>query len=87
MDSDIMKHGKGKQKFDGVNDEWIWSGWRKLLYIPSSYLPCYESSIAIHEDGELAYVDEYGKIISSDIFSEVISIGSGKHHLFRFEEF
>jgi hypothetical protein len=43
--------------------------------------------MAVHEDGELAYVDEYGTKISSDIFSVVISIVSGKHHLFRFEEF
>ena len=61
MDSNILKYGNGKHKFDSINDQWIWSGWKKLLYLPASYLPCYESSMAIHEEGELAYVDEYGK--------------------------
>jgi len=61
MDSDIMKYGNGKHTFNGINDEWIWRGWKKLLYLPASYLPCYESAMAIQEEGELAYVDEYGK--------------------------
>jgi hypothetical protein len=61
IEADVIKHGKGRQTFDARDETWIWAGWRKLLYLPPSYLPCYESNLAVHENGELAYVDEYGK--------------------------
>lgn len=44
-----------------IRDDWKERGWKKLAYLPPSFLPCYETGIAIHPKGELAYVGEFGK--------------------------
>ncbi len=62
MARDIKKYGNGATSFDGRTDAgWISEGWKKLMHIPPSFLPCYESGIAVHEKGELSYVGDFGK--------------------------
>jgi hypothetical protein len=48
--------------FDGRTDaSWVLENWKKLVYIPPSFLPSYESGFAVHAKGELAYVSDFGK--------------------------
>lgn len=62
MELDIIKHGVGQTKFCGFADAtWVSEGWKKLIHIPPSFIPCYESGIAVHEKGELTYVGDFGK--------------------------
>ena len=59
----IERNKSGKKGVNAVivNDDWAQQGWNKLAYIPPSFLPCYETGIAIHSTGEIAYVGEFGK--------------------------
>lgn len=62
MEMDIKKYGDGATTFDGRTDTaWISEGWKRLMHVPPSFLPCYESGIAVHEKGELSYVGDFGK--------------------------
>jgi hypothetical protein len=48
--------------FDGRTDaRWVLENWKKLLYVPPSFLPSYESGFAVHVKGEVAYVSDLGK--------------------------
>lgn len=42
-------------------EDWMERAWKKLAFLPPSFLPCYESSIAIHPKGQLVFVGEFGK--------------------------
>lgn len=46
---------------EGIVDPWILEGWKKLAYIPPPVFPCYESGVAVHTKGEIAFVGEFGK--------------------------
>jgi hypothetical protein len=62
MELDIKKYGDGYALFDGLGDaDWVSENWRKLLYIPPSFLPTYESGLAVRRTGELAFVSDFGK--------------------------
>ena len=58
MDSDISEHGNGSQMFKGRLDNWVLEGWKKLGCVPPNLLTNYESGIAVHPKGELAYISE-----------------------------
>ena len=60
MESDINEYGKGSVRFE-AEDKGICRGWKKLFYLPPSFLPCIESGIAISDEGELAFVGGFGK--------------------------
>ena len=61
-DLETATYGMGKRVFDGrTGDEWVLKGWKRVIYIPPSFLPTWESGIAVHEKGELAYVGDFGK--------------------------
>ena len=62
MEADILELSEGKGIFDGRNGEdWVLENWKRLVYIPPSFLPSYESGFAVHAKGELAYVSDFGK--------------------------
>ena len=61
MKIDVGNRSDGPTSDNSVDVEKVWVGWKKLFYLPPSYLPCSESSIAVHEKGELTYIGEYGK--------------------------
>jgi hypothetical protein len=62
MELKIAEHDEGQRAFDGRTcDTWASVGWKKLIHIPPSFLPGYESGLAVHEKGELAYVCDLGK--------------------------
>jgi hypothetical protein len=62
MELDIKGCGDGYSSFDGRGEaNWVSENWRKLLYIPPSFLPTYESGLAVHRTGELAFVSDFGK--------------------------
>jgi hypothetical protein len=44
-----------------VDASWVLENWKKLLYVPPSFLPSYESGFAVHAKGEVAYVSDLGK--------------------------
>lgn len=53
---------QGETIFDGRTDaHWVLENWKKLLYVPPSFLPSYESGFAVHPKGEVAYVSDLGK--------------------------
>jgi hypothetical protein len=53
---------QGETIFDGRTDaSWVLENWKKLLYVPPSFLPSYESGFAVHAKGEVAYVSDLGK--------------------------
>jgi hypothetical protein len=62
LETAIGMYGMGKSVFDGRGgDKWVLEGWKRVIYIPPSFLPTWESGIAVHEKGELAYVGDFGK--------------------------
>jgi hypothetical protein len=62
MELDIKKYGGNDAVFDGRGEsDWVSENWKKLLYIPPSFLPTYESGLAVRKTGELAFVSDFGK--------------------------
>lgn len=60
MEVEALNHGE--TIFDGRTDaSWVLENWKKLLYVPPSFLPSYESGFAVHAKGEVAYVSDLGK--------------------------
>jgi hypothetical protein len=57
-----LEMNQGEAIFDSRTDaSWVLENWKKLVYIPPSFLPSYESGFAVHAQGELAYVSDFGK--------------------------
>ena len=55
IQSDISKYGNGRTHFiSGTDAPWVLSGWKKLALLPPSFIPCSESGMAAHENGEVA---------------------------------
>ena len=61
MESEIYNKGNGGFIFKGGLDSWLMKGWKRLGHVPASFFPCYESGIAVHPKGEIAYIAEIGK--------------------------
>ena len=62
LELEIAKNDKEQRAFDGrTGDTQESEGWKKLIHIPPSFLPSFESGVAVHEKGELAYVSDFGK--------------------------
>ena len=61
MELDILN--QDETIFDGRNTDarWTLENWKKLVYVPPSLLPSYESGFAVHARGEVAYVSDFGK--------------------------
>lgn len=60
MELDILN--QDETIFDGRTDaSWVLENWKKLVYVPPSFLPSYESGFAVHAKGEVAYVSDFGK--------------------------
>lgn len=56
MEEEMRQHGGDKISF---NDPWVLEGWKKLVYVPRKFSPCFESGIAVHKSGRVAFVAEF----------------------------
>jgi hypothetical protein len=61
MEVEMSKYRKDKMMFTGGIDSWVLECWKILAYVPTRFLPCDESAMAVNPKGEMAYVCELGK--------------------------
>jgi hypothetical protein len=61
MEDEMARYGGGATVFDGHINQWVLDGWKRLVYVPRKFSPCFESGIAVHESGHVAYVAEFAK--------------------------
>jgi hypothetical protein len=58
MEGEMIKHPE-LEVFNGDIDLWVLEDWKRLVYIPRKFAPCFESVIAVHPSGTIAYVAEF----------------------------
>jgi hypothetical protein len=61
MEDEMTRFGGDKTVFNGHNDPWVLDGWKRLAYVPRKFSPCFESGIAVHRSGRMAFVAEFAK--------------------------
>jgi len=49
-------------------DNSVLHDWRKLAWVPSNWFPNYESGIAVHSKGSIAYISEFSNHLLQIIF-------------------
>jgi hypothetical protein len=58
MEGEMIKQPE-LEVFKGDIDLWVLEDWKRLAYIPRKFAPCFESVIAVHPSGRIAYVAEF----------------------------